>query len=214
MASNGSCLHGHLDYFQKLSLGGRPNTIKPWDYGTPNTHTCWFILFYHVWGHIWIWIHWNSIWLKARSHPASCYTWGSMTTLHDFGGGLGTAFGHFLLGISQFHGCGSWLVCEVALRWVAILQSTFFCPLIYCHSHLLVPPTSEGFLPVGAAFRVDVASESHCLQPVLVLTVHWWPAPISVGGLLLSELGRTNFLQRPMRFVDITGQYPSIPKSN
>ena len=38
-----------------------------------------------------------------------------MTTLHDFGGGLGSAFGHFLL-LSQFHGHGSWLVCEVALK--------------------------------------------------------------------------------------------------
>ena len=28
---------------------------------------------------------------------------------------LGTTFGHFL-GLSQFHGHGSWLVCEVALR--------------------------------------------------------------------------------------------------
>ena len=34
---------------------------------------------------------------------------------------LGTAFGHFF-GLSQFHGHGSWLVCEVALKsggWVA-----------------------------------------------------------------------------------------------
>ena len=23
------------------------------------------------------------------------------------------------------------------------------------------------------------------LQPVLVLTVHWWPAPVCVGGLLV-----------------------------
>jgi hypothetical protein len=29
--------HGHLDYFQKPSLGGRPNT-KPGDNGTPNAH--------------------------------------------------------------------------------------------------------------------------------------------------------------------------------
>ena len=48
--------------------------------------------------------------------------WALVTTLHDFGGCLGTAFGHFLLGLSQFHGHDSWLVCEVALikakkRW-------------------------------------------------------------------------------------------------
>ena len=29
--------HGHLDYFQKPPLGGRPNT-KPGDHGTPNAH--------------------------------------------------------------------------------------------------------------------------------------------------------------------------------
>ena len=29
--------HGHLDYFQKMPLGGKPNT-KPGDHGTPNTH--------------------------------------------------------------------------------------------------------------------------------------------------------------------------------
>ena len=41
-----------------------------------------------------------------------------MTTLHDFGGGLETAFGHLLFlgsGLSQVHGHGSWLMCEVAL---------------------------------------------------------------------------------------------------
>ena len=45
---------------------------------------------------------------------ASHYTRGSITTLRDFGGGLGTAFGHFF-GLSRSHGHGSWLVCKVAL---------------------------------------------------------------------------------------------------
>ena len=80
--------HGHLDYFQKPPLGGRPNT-KPGDHGTPNAHNRWFILFYHVWGPAWIEIHWNSIWLRTRSHMASHYIWGSMTTLCDFRGVLG-----------------------------------------------------------------------------------------------------------------------------
>ena len=31
----------------------------------------------------------NSIWLRAQSHMASHYTWGSVTTLHDVGGVLG-----------------------------------------------------------------------------------------------------------------------------
>jgi hypothetical protein len=48
-----------------------------------------FILFYHVWGPTWIEIHWNSMWLRARSHTTSHYTGGSVTTLHDLGGDLG-----------------------------------------------------------------------------------------------------------------------------
>ena len=51
------------------------------------------------------------------------------------------------------------------------------------HPHLLMRATSERFLPAGATFRVGLASENHWLQQVLVLTVHWWPAPVSVGGL-------------------------------
>ena len=72
--------HGHLDYFQKPSLGGRPKT-KSGDRSTPNAHNRWFIIFYHVWGSTWIEIHWNSIWLRA---PIT-YDF----TLHDFRGVLG-----------------------------------------------------------------------------------------------------------------------------
>ena len=38
-----------------------------------------------------------------------------MTTRHDFGSVVGWPFGHFSFGLSQFHGHGSWLVCEVAV---------------------------------------------------------------------------------------------------
>ena len=38
--------HGHLEYFQKPPLGGRPNTNLR-DHGAPNAHTCQFILSYH-----------------------------------------------------------------------------------------------------------------------------------------------------------------------
>ena len=70
-------------------LGGRPNT-QLGDHVTPNAHSRWFVLFYHVWGPAWIKIHWNSIWLRVRSHMTSrCYTWGFGTTLHDFGGVFG-----------------------------------------------------------------------------------------------------------------------------
>jgi hypothetical protein len=47
--------------------------------------------------------------------------------------------------------------------------------------HLLVLATSERFLPAWGTFRVNLASESHWLQLVLVLYVHWWLAPAGVG---------------------------------
>jgi hypothetical protein len=53
------------------------------------------------------------------------------------------AFGHFSFGLSQLHGHGSWLVCEVAL---------------IAHSHLLVWVISER--------RVSTFSGSQWLQPV------------------------------------------------
>ena len=36
---------GHLDYLERPSLGGRPNT-KPGDYGIPKSHNRQFIIFY------------------------------------------------------------------------------------------------------------------------------------------------------------------------
>jgi hypothetical protein len=94
--------YGHLDFFSKPPLGGRPNT-KPGDHGTSNAHNRWFSLFYHVWGSAWIEIHWNSIWLRAPSRMTSHYTWGSMTTLHDYGSDL-DALWTLSFGLSQFHG--------------------------------------------------------------------------------------------------------------
>ena len=93
--------HGHLDYFPKPPLGGRPNTT-PEDHGTPNAHSRWFLLFHHVWRPEWIEIHWNSIWLRPQSHTTSQYTQGPLTTLHDFGGVLGRPLDIFLLGSHDF----------------------------------------------------------------------------------------------------------------
>ena len=58
-----------------------------------------------------------------------------------------------------------------------------FCVVIPS-PHLLVLATSERFLPAGGTFRAILANESHWLQPVLVLSVHWWPAPTGVGRVL------------------------------
>ena len=87
MASIGTCFMVTWIVFEKPPLGGRPST-KLRDHGIPNAHNRWVILLYHVWGPAWMKIHWNSIWLRARSHMVSHYTWGSVTILHDFGGVL------------------------------------------------------------------------------------------------------------------------------
>jgi hypothetical protein len=107
--------HGHLDYFQKPPLGSNWPNIKLGYHGTRNAHNYWFILFYHVWGPAWVDIHKSSIWLRARLRLTSHYTWGSVTILHDFGRVLGRPW-TLSFGLSQFHGHGSWLVCEVALK--------------------------------------------------------------------------------------------------
>ena len=62
----------------------------------------------------WMEIHWNSIWLRALSHMTSHYTWGHVTTLHDLGSVLGQLLDTYF-GLSQLHGHGSWLMCQVAL---------------------------------------------------------------------------------------------------
>ena len=58
---------------------------------------------------------------------------------------------------------------------------------LIAHPHLLVRATSERFLPAGGTFRAILASESHWLQPVLVLSVHWWPGPAGVGRVLIAH---------------------------
>ena len=129
--------HGHLDYSQKPPLEGRPNT-KLGDHDIPNTHNCWFILFYHVWGPTWIEIYWKSISLRDQSHMTSHYTRGFVITLHDFGGSWDGLWA-LSFGLSQFHGHSSWLVCEVALKLYVIVYSltskmspsTMSLPLLY-----------------------------------------------------------------------------------
>ena len=40
----------------------------------------------------------------------------------------------------------------------------------------------------GGTFRAILVNERHRLQPVLVLSVHWWPAPASVGSVLATHV--------------------------
>jgi hypothetical protein len=97
-----------------------------------NNH--WFILFSHVWGSAWIKIHWNSIWLRAMSHMASHYTWGSVTPLHDFEGVLGRPLDTFF--------------------WAL----TISCSRLLAHvwSGPKVPPLS--FLGEGATHEINVGA--------------------------------------------------------
>jgi hypothetical protein len=66
-----------------------------------------------------------------------------MTTLHDYGGLMGWPLNIFL-GLSQFIGHGSWLVCEVALTTSSprhcfkyiILKTIFFFLIVFLSSQL------------------------------------------------------------------------------
>jgi hypothetical protein len=104
-------LHGHLDCFQKPPLGGRPNT-KLGDHGTPNAYNRLFILFYHAWGPAWREIIEIAFGWAPWSHMTSHYNWGSMTTLHDFGGVLGQRLDIFLSShnfmVITFCSCVKW----------------------------------------------------------------------------------------------------------
>ena len=55
-------------------------------------------------------IHWNNIWLRARSFMASHYIWRFVTALHDIEGALGWPFDTFL---GAFTIPWSWLLARV-----------------------------------------------------------------------------------------------------
>jgi len=101
MASNGLCFMVTWTISQNHLLEVRL-TQNQGDHGTPNTSRCWFIPFYHMWRPMWINTHWNGIWLRARSHMTSHYTWGSRDHTTWVWRRVGTAFGHFLVGSHNF----------------------------------------------------------------------------------------------------------------
>ena len=100
--------HGHLDYFLKPPLRGRPNT-KPRDCGTPNIHNRWFILFYHGLRTRMNEIHWNSMGLRAQSCMTSNNAWGPWPH-HMILEVSWDGFWTLSFGLSQFHGHYSWLL--------------------------------------------------------------------------------------------------------
>ena len=67
--------------------------------------------------------------------------------------------------------------------WSVMVISSYNPPTLTHSPHNLVRATSERFLPAGGTFRAILSSESHWLQPLLVLSVHWWPAPSGVGSV-------------------------------
>ena len=170
--------HGHLDYFQKPSLGGRLNT-KLGDHGTLNAHNCCCVIFYHVWGPAWIEIYWNSIWVRARSHMTSHSIWGSWphyVKLEVSWDGLWTLSS----GLSQFHGHGSWLVCEVALGFNRVRLGITFQNTLW--------PTSNSLKSLfGSTYNLDLscAPRIHCLahsNTLCILQLIW-------SSLAVLELG-------------------------
>ena len=167
--------HGHLNYFQKPPLGGRPNT-KPGDHGTPNAHNRWFILFYHVWGPAWIEIHWNSIWLRARSHMTSHYTWGSVTTLHDFGGVLGQPLDTFFWALT--------------ISWSQLLAHVWSDPLFTSVIETSMLSFFRFFLwpSVHSHYRGVKVSLYTCIRTTINLwLVSWAPVTIISPGLTILD---------------------------
>ena len=105
-----NCFYGPLDCFQnhllEVDLTQNRETMALRNLTT-------VILFYFIMceDSAWIKIHWNSIWLRARSHMTSHYTWWPMTTLHGFGGILGRPLDTFFWALTM-----SWHVCEVDIQ--------------------------------------------------------------------------------------------------
>ena len=160
-----------LGLFLKPPLRSRPN-IKLGNHGFSKSHNHWFILFYHVWGpHI----NRNSLkynWLRACSHNTSHYTWGHVTTLPDFGSALGEPLNIFF-GPSQFHGHGSWFVCEVALR-----ACPWHCPWCLSKGHFRWGPLSKN---MGINLKQFEANWTLELDSSLDPTNEW-------GSLVIDEM--------------------------
>ena len=212
--------HDHLDYLQKPSLGGGPNT-KPRDHDTLNAHNHSFILLHHVWEPYmnrkslkWHMVegpvtHDFTLHLRIRGHTTWCWRvcWDGLWTLS--------------FGLSHFHGHGSWLVCE---KW----------PEVTVCGKLHAPVTTflSSFPSVGWAFphrkiiimQKQASAPTHCRIPVSCLSSlpgtkicrcrHWngsscrflfvksprWPIPIPLAKC---RGGKDPFLAPPLMYVNV-----------
>ena len=166
--------HGHLDDFQKPPLGGRPNP-KTGDPSTPNAHNRGFSLFYHGWGPTWMEIHWNSIWLRVRSHMTSHDTCRSVTTLHDVGGVLGRPLDTFF-----------WYVFLEIGQIITILNSFWVLGGLVC-----ILGATPNHLPLKLSFDRWPITISNQIRPThLTLSrLQWW-----MHSCYCNILGGTNYL--------------------
>jgi hypothetical protein len=115
--------HGHLDYFSKPPLGGTSNTKprRPW-------HPKHFqMLIYSILSCVKTHVNKNSLKWYLVEGPVTCdftlhlrVPWPHYMRLEASWDGLWT----LSCGLSQFHGHGSWLVCEVALS-VHVMRLVF-----------------------------------------------------------------------------------------
>jgi hypothetical protein len=143
-------------------------TQKPsGDYGTPNAHKHWIILFYHVWGPQWIE---NSLKRHLVEGPV---TYDFTLTLQDpwlhcmiwevSWHGLRT----LSFGLLQFHGHGSWLVCEVVLSLEG--PNDVKCrKTMYCRAHIIVINslfirTYSISLHVALKTSSNLCTQGHCI---------------------------------------------------
>jgi hypothetical protein len=117
--------------------------------------TIYLLLFIMIRGPTWIEIHWNSIWLRAQSHMASHYTWGSVTTLHDFGGVLGWPWNTFFWALTISWSHGSWVVCDITLRRLRLINGYV---VEYDNLFILMIPCAVLFM----VFSGMNNSEFHC----------------------------------------------------
>ena len=112
MASNGSCflvtwtivktylLKVGLTQNHRETMAFRMLTIVDFFY---------FIMCAYL--HEYVFIYWNSVWLRAWSHMASPYTWRSVITLNDFRGvldGLRTFLGSHNFMVIALGSCAKW----------------------------------------------------------------------------------------------------------
>ena len=75
-----------------------------------------------MWGSAWIDIYWNSIWLRARSHMTSYYTWGSVKHTTWFWRCVGRPLNTFFWALTI---SWSWLLaCVWSGPYVAMWDST------------------------------------------------------------------------------------------